>query len=175
MVLLITTAIQAGKYLKNLPQNLPKIYQFFSSNVTPEMVRKQINVEAEDTNSYARRRSSIPEVIRIRTTSGGGGDAEATLESERQTTEVIRHGCAATASNKAALPTSGGSGADSQNIPCEAVEVVRYQQRPLEIAADVRIASTSANNTEGAATSSMKQPPVHQVRALEDFYVDMTS
>ena len=135
------------------------------------MVRKQINVEAEDTNSDARRRSSIPEVIRIRTTSGGGGgDAEATIESER--TEVIRHGCAA--STKAALPTSGG-GADSQNIPCEAVEVVRYQQRPLEVAADVRVTSTSTNETNGAATSSMKQPPVHQVRALEDFYADMTS
>ena len=161
------------KFAQNLPQMFPKTQNynpFFSSNVTPEMVRKQINVEAEDTNSYARRRSSIPEVIRIRTTSGGGGDAEATIESERQTTEVIRHGCAASASNKAALPTSGGSGADSQNIPCEAVEVVRYQQRPLEVAADVRIASTSANNTEGAATSSMKQPPVHQVSAYKRIF-----
>ena len=134
------------------------------------MVRKQINVEADETNSYARRKSSIPEVIRIRTTSGGGGDAEATIESERQTTEVIRHGCAATASNKAALPTSGGSGTDSQNIPCEAVEVVRYQQRPLEAAADVKIPSTSANNTDEAATSNMKRPPVHQVRGLLHTY-----
>ena len=136
------------------------------------MVRKQINVEAEDTNSYARRRSSIPEVIRIRTTSGGG-DAEATIESERQTTEVIRHGCtavsSASVSTKAALPTSVGGATDSQNIPCEAVEVVRYQQRPLEVAADVKKSSgsSSANNTEGAvATSSMKRPPVHQVRKI---------
>lgn len=104
------------------------------------MVRKQINVDAATIQDL--RRSSIPEVVRIRTTSL----EEATKESEsnsavttQTTTEVIRHGL---------------SEAEAENTPSGEAEVVRYQQRPLEV-------TTTAEPEIKVAAS--KQPPTHQV------------
>jgi hypothetical protein len=128
--------------------------QINSANVTPEMVRRRIN--ATDDEGLSTRRTSTPEVIRIRTTSeaantaNGRGAEDAQCESNNAATvEVIRHGT-----------KSEADGRKSKPILPSGAEVVRHkepstqsQQRPL--------------TTTSTASSGGQMPQFRQVRVVK--------
>ena len=118
------------------------------------MVRRQITMDEDSAISIIG--GGVPEVIRIRRTSTSEAAATTTnvkkAENESTTTtttEVIRHGF--TEQQQQHLCPEA-----EKSTSCGGVEVVRYQQRPLEVT------NNSASEMKSEAVKK-KLPPQHQV------------
>ena len=118
------------------------------------MVRRQITMDEDSAISIIG--GGVPEVIRIRRTSTSEAAAATTTNVKKAenesttttTTEVIRHGF--TEQQQHLCPEA------EKSTSCGGVEVVRYQQRPLEVT------NTSASEMKSEAVKK-KLPPQHQV------------
>ena len=111
------------------------------------MVRRQITMD-EDSAISGGGGGPVPEVIRIRTSTSEAvkkaeSESSATANTTTTTTEVIRHGFTE-------------QQPEAENTSCGGVEVVRYQQRPLEVT------NNSASEMKSEAVKK-KLPPQHQV------------
>ena len=120
------------------------------------MVRRQITMDEDSAISGGG--GPVPEVIRIRRTSTSEAAAAATTTNVKKaenesttttTTEVIRHGF--TEQQQQHLCPEA-----EKSTSCGGVEVVRYQQRPLEVT------NNSASEMKSEAVKK-KLPPQHQV------------
>ena len=108
------------------------------------MVRRQITMDEDSAISGGG--GPVPEVIRIRTSTSEAfkkaeSESSATANRTTTTTEVIRHGFTE-------------QQPEAENTSCGGVEVVRYQQRPLEV--------TNSSEMKSEAVKK-KLPPQHQV------------
>lgn len=119
------------------------------------MVRRQITMDEDSAISIIG--GGVPEVIRIRRTSTSEAAAATTTNVKKAenesttttTTEVIRHGF--TEQQQQHLCPEA-----EKSTSCGGVEVVRYQQRPLEVT------NNSASEMKSEAVKK-KLPPQHQV------------
>ena len=120
------------------------------------MVRRQITMDEDSAISIIG--GGVPEVIRIRRTSTSEAAAATTTTNVKKaenesttttTTEVIRHGF--TEQQQQHLCPEA-----EKSTSCGGVEVVRYQQRPLEVT------NNSASEMKSEAVKK-KLPPQHQV------------
>ena len=118
------------------------------------MVRRQITMDEDSAISIIG--GAVPEVIRIRRTSTSEAAAAATTNNVKKaenesttTTEVIRHGF--TEKQQQHLCPEA-----EKSTSCGGVEVVRYQQRPLEV-------SNNSSSEMKSEAVKKKLPPQHQV------------
>ena len=120
------------------------------------MVRRQITMDEDSAISIIG--GGVPEVIRIRRTSTSEAAAATTTNVKKAenesttttTTEVIRHGFTEQQQQQHLCPEA------EKSTSCGGVEVVRYQQRPLEVT------NNSASEMKSEAVKK-KLPPQHQV------------
>ena len=149
-----------------------------SANATPEMVRRRIEV-AEDNEAGGKsqnRRTSTPEIVRIRTTRGADSSeaaAEATTASGESNkgqdkSVVVRHGLAS--DTEIVVRKSCDQDKEAQLRSLSGAEVVRYkvqeqQSRPTsDMTTAVTVASGEKTNVKKNPCKSMNQ---RQVRILD--------
>ena len=112
-----------------------------SPSATPEMVRRRVEAATQDNNENSgRRRTSTPEIVRIRTTEEAGATASARedsphasaqLESNKASSavqaDVIRHGMLVASSNSEIVVRKGCDQDEARHRPASGAEVVRYK------------------------------------------------
>ena len=112
-----------------------------SPSATPEMVRRRVEAATQDNNENSGlRRTSTPEIVRIRTTEEAGATAStredsphasAQLESNKASSavqaDVIRHGMLVASSNSEIVVRKGCDQDEARHRPASGAEVVRYK------------------------------------------------
>ena len=138
-----------------------------SPSATPEMVRRRVEAATQDNNENSgRRRTSTPEIVRIRTTEEAGATASARedsphasaqLESNKASSavqaDVIRHGMLVASSNSEIVVRKGCDQDEARHRPASGAEVVRYKVVEEQLSQ----LQTSAKNSLEKKTQLTKQ------------------